>query len=118
MIEVQWIGALARIESLPDEIGLGIFERGRHIGLRSDPKKKRTSVGGQARGEMTVQLGKVELAFANDGSHAGTAFRPRNRDSVDAGMLDAFKCAEFLRHLGGGHVLALPAKGIADAVHE
>jgi hypothetical protein len=26
MIEVQWVGALAGVESLPDEIGLRIFE--------------------------------------------------------------------------------------------
>src|SRR5262249_36610220 len=40
------------------------------------------------------------------------------RDSVDAGMQYALESAELLRHLGGSHVLALPAKGVADAVDE
>jgi hypothetical protein len=33
-------------------------------------------------------------------------------------MQYALESAEFLRHLGGSHVLALPAKGVADAVDE
>src|SRR5262249_15935918 len=61
---------------------------------------------------------EIECAFAYDGRHPGAAFGPRNRDSIDAGMQDTLERAEFLRDLGGSHVLALPAKGIADAVHE
>src|SRR5271154_1171241 len=67
---------------------------------------------------MPVQCGEIERAFAYDGRHPGAAFGPRNRDSVDAGMQYALKSAERLRHLGGSHVLALPAKGVADAVNE
>src|SRR5262245_30925728 len=67
---------------------------------------------------MPVQRGEIERAFADDGRHPGAAFGPRNRDSVDAGMQDALESAELLRHLGGSHVLALPAKGVADAVDE
>src|SRR5271165_7030863 len=67
---------------------------------------------------MPVQRGEIERAFADDGRHPGAAFGPRNRDSVDAGMQYAFESAELLRHLGGSHVLALPAKGVADAVDE
>src|SRR5271166_4386645 len=86
--------------------------------MRTEPEKEWTRVGGQPLGQMPVQLGEIELAFAYDGRHPGAAFGPRNRDSVDAGMQYALESAELLRHLGGGHVLALPAKGVADAVHE
>src|SRR5262245_49853130 len=67
---------------------------------------------------MPVQRGEIERAFAYHGRHPGAAFGPRNRDSVDAGMQYALESAERLRHLGGSHVLALPAKGVADAVDE
>src|SRR5271169_2605205 len=65
---------------------------------------------------MPVQRGEIERAFAYDCRHPGAAFGPRHRDSVDAGMQYALESAELLRHLGGSHVLALPAKGVADAV--
>src|SRR5271166_4601195 len=67
---------------------------------------------------MPVQRGEIERAFADDGRHPGAAFGPRNRDSVDAGMQYAIESAERLRHLGTRHVLALPAKGVADTVDE
>src|ERR1700734_1581190 len=67
---------------------------------------------------MPVQSGEIERALADDGRHPGAAFGPWNRDSVDAGMQYALESAEFLRHLGRRHVLALPAKGVADAVDE
>src|SRR5208337_3764137 len=67
---------------------------------------------------MPVQRGEIERACADDGRHPGAAFGPRKRDSVDAGMQYALESAELLRHLGGSHVLALPAKGVADAVDE
>src|SRR5262245_11985543 len=118
MMEVQWVGALARVESLPDEISLRIFEGAGYLGLRTEPKKKRTRVGGQPRGEMAVQRGEIERAFAYERRHAGAASGSWNRDSVDAGMQDAVECAELLRQLGGRDVLALPAKGVADAVDE
>src|SRR3984885_3642865 len=67
---------------------------------------------------MPVQRGEIERACAYDGRHPGAAFGPRNGDSVDAGMQYALESAQLLRHLGGSHVLALPAKGVADAVDE
>src|ERR1700684_260151 len=110
MIEVQWVGALPRVESLPGEIGLRIFEGAGYLGLRTEPKKKRTRVGGQPLGEMPVQRAEIERAFAYDGRHPGAAFGPRNRHSVDAGMKYALESTELLCHFGGSHVLALPAK--------
>ena len=121
MIEVQWVGALAGVESLADEIGLRVFE-GAELGnsaLRADPQKQRTRIGRQTLGQVLVQCGEIDFAFADDGRHPGRdAFGPRNRDSVDAGMQDAVESAKFLSHLRRSDILTLPAKRVADAVDE
>src|SRR5262249_35838419 len=118
MIEVQWVGALARVESLPDEIGLRVFEGAGYLRLQTEPKQEQPRVGAQPLQEMPAQRGEIERAFAYERRHPVAAFGPWNRDSVDAGMQDALERAERLRQLRGSHVLALPAKGVADAVDE
>src|SRR5580704_17290968 len=99
MIEVQRVDANAGVESLPGEIGLRILEGAGQLGLRTEPKKQRTRVGGEPLGEMPVQRGQIECAVADEGRHSGAAFGPWNGDSVDAGMQDPLESADLLRHL-------------------
>src|SRR6185437_5334819 len=110
MVEVQRVGTSSWIESLPDEVGLRIFERASQLGPWTKPKEQRTCVRGKSLCQMTMKSFQIQFAFADDGRHPGPALGSWNRNAVDAGMQDAFETAQLLRHLGRRHVLALPAK--------
>src|SRR5260370_25684342 len=67
---------------------------------------------------MLRELGGIQARMDRHGRHAGAAGAARDADPVDVGFSDAGKLADRLLYLGGGYVLALPAKGVADPIDE
>ena len=65
---------------------------------------------------MPAQFDEIQLAVGDKRRHAGRAFGAGNRNAVDARFGDAGECHHRGGDFGRRHVLALPAKGVADAV--
>src|SRR5436190_7187418 len=90
------------------------FQRGTYT------NEDRPCVGRQRCIEMRGERFAIEsgTVLENDGPHPGTAFAPWHLHAVHAGGGDAWAPHELLLHLGCRHVLALVAKGVAEAIHE
>ena len=67
---------------------------------------------------MSPECLEVQLIVSDEHGHAGAAVGAGNSYSIDAGLLDAGKGTDRLRHLGSGNIFTLPAKGVADTVNE
>src|SRR3954447_11687032 len=114
----QWIGDRARIKSLSRELGLFLFERLGRIELARDAYDDRVSIGRQALCEMGGQRPDDEALVDHDRAHAGAAIGAGNADAVGGGVDDAGEIAHGVVDLRSRDVLALPAKGVGDAVDE
>src|SRR5581483_11446358 len=53
-----------------------------------------------------------------DCRHAGAAFAALDLDAVDVGVENAREAVDRLGHFGGRDVLAFPAEGVANTIHE
>src|SRR5262245_59817062 len=67
---------------------------------------------------MRMKRREVEVRLGDDCRHSGPPVAAGHRDAVDVGLKRTVEGADRLFDFGGGHVFALPAKGVADAVDE
>src|SRR3954447_7406145 len=112
------IGDRARIKSLARELGLFLLERLGRIELARDAYEDGVSIGRQALSEMGGQRLDVKALVHHDRAHAGAAIGAGDVDAVGGGIDHAGEIAYGVVDLRGRDVLALPAKGVADAIDE
>src|SRR6266849_841178 len=118
IIKIDDIGSARRVIPFLHEIALLVLERRRHIHLAADPQEQGARVFGQAIDEVSPKAEKVEAVGDNYRRHARPSFGSENSHAEHVGLYDAGISRHRLGDLGRGHVLALPAKGITNAVHE
>src|SRR3954454_8428981 len=114
----QRIGDRARIKSLARELALFLLERLGRIELARDAYEDGVSIGRQALSEMGGQRLDVKALVHHDRAHAGAAVGAGDADAVGGGVDHAGEIAHGVVDLRSRDVLALPAKGVADAVDE
>ena len=100
------------------ELGLLVLEGCGHVDAILEAQEQRPGIGRQPAGEMISQRGKIERAVGDQRRHAGGALGARDGHAIDRRLGDAWERHQRLRDLRGRDVLALPAKGVADAIDE
>src|SRR3954471_1210324 len=114
----QRIADHARIKSLARELALLLLERLGRIELARDAYEDGMSIGRQALCEMGGQRLEDEALVYHDRTHAGAAVGAGDAHAVGGGVDHAAEVAHGVIDFRSRDVLALPAKGVADAVDE
>uniref|UniRef100_A0A0N4ZJL1 LEPR-XLL domain-containing protein n=1 Tax=Parastrongyloides trichosuri TaxID=131310 RepID=A0A0N4ZJL1_PARTI len=109
---------LLEVEAVGDEIDLAVFEGAGGLGRLHQAQEDRAGVGRQLLVGVDGEGGGVELALHHQAGHARLAFLTGDGDAVGDDFLNAGGVMQALLDLGGRDVLALPAVGVAQTVHE
>src|SRR6516225_7327609 len=118
IIDVERIAYTCGVVALERELLLAQLEGAGELERAHDAHEERPRIVGQAGGEGAPQLCEFEALRRDQRRHAGTALGPGHAHPVYGGVRHSGTCGDHLRDLGGGHVLTLPAEGVADAIDE
>src|SRR5208337_2546141 len=95
-----------------------MLEGGRDLDLVRKPQEKRPRIRGQAALQIGPNPLDIEGFIGDENRHACPSLGTRDRDAVNGHVENAPQARQAIAHFGRGHVLALPAKSIANPIYE
>jgi hypothetical protein len=118
LLQEQRIGHDIGIEAIADQLLLVLLEGFSCIERGREPHEQRMRIRRQPLRQMIGESPDIEVIAGHDRRHAGAAGMVRDCHAIGGGVAHAGVIEDRLVHLAGRDILALPAKGIAEAVDE